>query len=188
MLTEQSFEKAAAVLGVTVPALKAVVEVEAPRGAFDSSGRPVILFEPHKFHKHTSGRYAGSHPLYSYRRWKPKAVSYRQDQWKIFEELAKLDRDAVVKSCSWGRFQILGENWIYTQATSLQHFEQLMRRSEEDHLEAFVRFIRAHPKAHYALRVLDFDGFAEQYNGEGHSIHQYGPRMEKAFVRYGGKK
>lgn len=58
-LTEQDFQDAANQLGVDVPTIKAVAEVESgPHGAFLSSGEPVILFERHKFHKLTGGKFS----------------------------------------------------------------------------------------------------------------------------------
>ena len=61
-LTEQDWQKAADALGVPVAAIKAVAEVEAPGSGFLASGEPRILFERHKFSRHTGGKYDASHP------------------------------------------------------------------------------------------------------------------------------
>ncbi|WP_373427998.1 N-acetylmuramidase domain-containing protein, partial [Chryseobacterium sp. WLY505] len=47
-LTEQDYINAAKELGCEVSAIKAVSEVEAPKGGFQADGTPTILFERHK--------------------------------------------------------------------------------------------------------------------------------------------
>ena len=64
-LSDDDYAAAAAELGVDVPAIQAVAEVETSGEAFDESGRPRILFERHYFHRRTGGRHAATHPRIS---------------------------------------------------------------------------------------------------------------------------
>lgn len=61
-LPEDAYAKAAAQLGCDVAAIRAVAETEVKGEAWDFMGRPRMLFERHKFHKHTGGAYDKAHP------------------------------------------------------------------------------------------------------------------------------
>lgn len=67
-LTDADFASAARTLRVSVPAIKAVAQVESPRGGFLPDGRPTLLFEAHIFGRLTGHRYNRSHPGISSRR------------------------------------------------------------------------------------------------------------------------
>jgi N-acetylmuramidase len=60
-LTRQDFESAATMLGCEIAAIRAVARQEAPRGAFDSAGRPTILYERHYFGGFTDHIYDLTH-------------------------------------------------------------------------------------------------------------------------------
>lgn len=78
------------------------------RGAFHSEGRPTILFERHKFHLHTAGKYDVSNPEISNKL--PGGYGLFSEQHPKLEKAKTLDKDAALKSASWGAFQIMGEN------------------------------------------------------------------------------
>ena len=63
------FVRAAARLGCSVPAVKAVVEVESAGSGFLSSGKVKVLFEGHTFYRYTKGKSAKSHPTLCYPTW-----------------------------------------------------------------------------------------------------------------------
>jgi hypothetical protein len=128
-LVELDFERAAAALGCSVAAVKAVCEVEAPEGAFDTAGRPRILFEGHKFSAATGGRFDRSHPTLSHPTWSRQfyargatADIRNGGEHQRLQAAAQLDRQAALASASWGRFQILGANFKACGFDSLQAF------------------------------------------------------------------
>ena len=104
-LDEEAIEKAARDIGCRVAAVRAVIDVES-RGGFLADKRPKILFERHYFSRLTKRRYDRSHPAIS----QPDPGGYKGGR-KEYDRLAQaidLDRDAALRSASWGAFQIMG--------------------------------------------------------------------------------
>ena len=95
-LTEQDYINAVQELGCEVAAIKAVSEVEAPKGGFQADGRPNILFERHKFHEFTSGKYSADNPEIS----NPRPGGYTNNEHARLEKASKLNRNAALKSAS----------------------------------------------------------------------------------------
>jgi hypothetical protein len=184
ILTEDDWKAAAARLRVSVAKIKAVAEIEAPRGPFLPSGEPPVLFERHKFSRHTRGKYDATHPDIS----NPKQGGYGPSS-KQHERLARaaaLDRNAALKSASFGQFQILGENHAAAGHKTLQGFVNAMYRSARDQLDAFVAFLESEGLDVH-LRAGNWVAFAEGYNGPAQAKHDYSGRMAAAFRRLGGK-
>lgn len=183
-LTDEDFDAAARSLGVSPAAIKAVSEIEAPGPGFLPTGEPRILFERHKFHRHTGGRYDRAHPGIS----NPKWGGYGPESAQHFrlQQAAALDREAALKSASWGKFQILGENFKQAGFATLQGFINAMYASEADQLEAFVNFIRADKRLHAALKALDWKTFARIYNGPAYATNKYDTKLAAAYKRHSG--
>ena len=179
-LTDDDFARAAEALGCDVAAIKAVCQVEAPRGGFLPDGQVTILFERHKFWQLTQGRHGLSDIS------NPKAGGYGAAGQHQHDKLARavaLDRDAALKSCSWGKFQIMGFNHEAAGHPTLQGFINAMHESEGAQLDAFVAFIRNDPRMHRALRERDWSEFARLYNGPAYAEHGYHTRMATAYAR-----
>ena len=183
-LTPADFAAAATRLGCEEAAIRAVAKVESSRKPFDELGRPTILYERHLFHRLTSGRFARfgdlSHPEWG--GYGPFAAQYKK-----LERAYALDADAALKSCSWGMFQILGENHREAGFASVADFVRAMCRTEADHLNAFVSFIEAHPRMHDALRARDWTEFARRYNGPAYHRNHYDERIADAYRGFGGR-
>lgn len=181
-LTENDWKAAADQLGVPVAAIKAVAEVEAPGSGMLPTGEPRILFERHKFSKHTGGRYDDSHPDISNPSWGVYGKESRQHA--RLEEAAKLNRDAALKSASWGRFQILGENYKQAGFADLQSFINAMYAGEAEQLLAFVAFISARLPLLNALRKRDWATFARLYNGPAYAKNRYDQKLAEAYAKW----
>ena len=65
VLTDLDYCRVAKKLKVSVPAIKAVAQVESAGGGFLSNGKLKILFERHHFHRLTKGKYSVTHPQIS---------------------------------------------------------------------------------------------------------------------------
>lgn len=181
-LTEDDYKQAAEKLGCEVAAVKAVSEVESgPHGAFLPSGDPVILFERHKFHKFTGGKYDQSNPGISNR----EAGGYGKvsEQHARYHEAAALDPDSAIMSCSWGRFQIMGFHWKDLGYPSLKDFVDAMYVSDGNHLDAFVRFVNKNGLAKH-LKTKSWAAFAEGYNGKNYRINKYDQKLAAAYKKY----
>lgn len=178
-LTEQDYINAANELGCEVATIKAVSEVEAPKGGFQEDGRPTILFERHKFHEFTKGKYSKEFPDISNQR----PGGYTKEEHARLDKAAKLDRNAALKSASWGKFQIMGFNHNLAGFSVLQDFINAMYKSEGEQLKAFVKFIKAN-KLDDELRDKRWSDFARIYNGRNYHINAYDKKMEAAYKKY----
>lgn len=178
-LTEADFQRAAGVLNCEVAAIKAVCQVEAPRGGFLADGRPTILFERHKFSQFTMGVYDAKYPDISNR----KAGGYGADGAHQHERLARaavLEREPALKSASWGKFQLMGFNYAACGFITLQSFINAMYQSEGAQLNAFVGFI-IHEGLADELRQHRWADFARRYNGPNYAINRYDTKMAAAY-------
>src|SRR6185369_14627607 len=107
-MTDEAVEQAAKKIGCPVAAVRAVIDVES-RGGFLPDGRLKILFERHYFCRLTKGKFDQSNPDISATKWggyKGGAAEYDR-----LGRAIKLDRDAALRSASWGAFQIMGDNF-----------------------------------------------------------------------------
>lgn len=182
VLTESDYADAARELGVDVAAVKAVCEVEAPRGGFQKDGQPVILFERHLFSRYTHGKWDNAHPDIS----NPKPGGYGASlaQHGRLQRAAKLDREAALKAASWGKFQILGVNHKRAGFAKLQDFINAMYEDEQAQLAAFVSFIETDPALHEALKEHNWAEFARIYNGRNYAINRYDVKLAAAHAKH----
>ena len=181
-LTRADYEAVATELGCEWEAAAAVAEVESGRlGAFTTEGKPVILFERHKFSSKTSRRYDGSHPSIS----NPSSGGYPGTQagrWAQLELAYSLDPEAALQSVSYGRFQVLGENFTDMRMANAHEYVSKMARSERDQLDVFKAYIIAKGLAD-ELRDKRWADFARRYNGPGYAENRYDTKMAEAYAR-----
>jgi hypothetical protein len=181
-LRRADFEEAAGRLACEWEAAAAVAEVESgPLGGFGSDGRPVILFERHLFSRKTNSQYDASHPNISNRT--PGGYPRTQaERWAQLEQAYALDPEAALQSASYGRFQVLGQNYSNLGMANAHEYVAKLARSEKDQLDAFEGFVRANGLAD-ELQRKDWAGFASRYNGPGYAANQYDTKMADAYAR-----
>jgi hypothetical protein len=186
-LTDDDFERAAKALNVEVCAIKAVAEVESAGKGFLPDGRPEILYEAHIFNKETGGKHAGardrrgvalSSPSWNRALYGKTGVA----QHDRYEDARKLDADAANKACSWGLFQILGQNHKVCGFDDSQSFVDAMWGGAGPQLDAFVAFIKGN-KLDGFLRNKDWAKFARGYNGPAYAANKYDKKMADAYAR-----
>jgi hypothetical protein len=182
----EAYVSAAWFLNCEPASIRAVSQVEASdRGGFNDDDSPTILYERHYFHRLTGGRFNGARinntaaGLLSAPSWGGHGTFSMQA--KKLEAAAKLDRDAALKSCSWGLFQIMGANHEAAGYPDIQRFINAMYRSIDDHLRAFVMFIRHDTRLLDALRDKQWETFARIYNGPGYRENEYHTKMARAY-------
>jgi hypothetical protein len=192
-LTDADFKRAAAELNVEVAAIRAVAEVESAGAGILPDGRPAILYEAHIFHKETGGKHAGAKDrrgvALSSSSWN-KALygATGSAQHNRYEDARALNADAANKACSWGMFQILGQNHKACGFDDSQAFVDAMwLGGAPAHLDAFVQFIKADSKLHTALRNRQWATFARIYNGPGYAQNAYDTKMANAYSRWKAK-
>lgn len=182
-ITEENIKQIALELGCEPEVIKAVAQVESAGEAFDEEGKPVILFEAHLFSKLTKGKYDLSHPKLSSPSWNKSL--YTKDEYTRLNQAMVLDDNAALKSCSWGKFQILGLNHAVCGFKTVKQFVQAMNKSELEHLKAFASFIKGNNLAKY-LMMKDFANFASRYNGPGYRANKYDIKMRSAYNKLKG--
>jgi len=180
-LIQNDYINAAKELGCEVAAIKAVAEVESPGSGFLPSGEPKILFERHRFYKYTNGAYAKSHPDICNKI--RGGYGKESDQHLKLQRAALLNREAALMSCSWGKFQVMGDNWQKLGYKTLQQFINKMYESEAGHLDSFVRYIKAFGLQDH-IRNKNWAAFAEGYNGSDYKANNYDFKLQSAFNKY----
>jgi hypothetical protein len=177
-MSEAAITRAAADLGCDVAAVKAVIDVES-RGGFLDDKRPKILFERHYFWRLTNGKHSRVSPDIC----SSDAGGYKggKREYDRLETALRLDREAALKSASWGAFQIMGANHKAAGYADVESFCKAMCESEDKQLEAFVSFVKTN-RLDDELRRLDWAGFARGYNGPAYKKNRYDEKLAAAYV------
>jgi hypothetical protein len=189
-LTAVDFERAAADLGhgVTPKHMIASRKVEAPKGPFDDQGRPTILYERHVFARNTNpkGKFNASHPdLSAVSGYGPGGYGAYSAQYAKLERAYALDPNAALEACSWGAFQVLGENAVGIGYSSVLEMVLSLATGEAAHLETYVRFIKANNLAERLGRCragapASCEAFVKAYNGSGYRAYNYHVKFSDA--------
>lgn len=179
-LTPKALQDAAKELGIELAAIRAVDEIESRGEGFTDDGHVKILFERHKFHQFTHGKYDAEHPDIS----NAEAGGYgRGSQYARFSRAFELDPEAAMKSASWGRYQIMGFNFKAAGFNTVGEFVDAMKVSEDEHLKAFVKVIKAWGLAP-ELKAKDWAAFASQYNGADYRKNKYDTKLAAAYEKF----
>lgn len=191
-LTDADYARAANELGhgVTPRHMKASKKVEAPRGAFDDDGRPSILFERHVFARNTvpKGRFNASYPnLSAVGGYGPGGYGAFSAQYGKLERAYALDPEAAFEGCSWGAFQVLGENAASLGYESARDMACQLATSEAAHLDSYVRFLKVNQLADKLGRCRAGEPdtcipFVEGYNGHGFRAFSYHVKFAEALT------
>lgn len=181
-LMQDGLAQACSALDVAPPVLWSVLSVETSGCGFLADRRPRILFERHKFSRHTGGRYDASHPAIS----NPAPGGYQSpsaDQYVRLQEALALDRDAALQSASWGIGQIMGENFAAANCRSAEEMVGRMCAGEAEQLACMAAFILAAGLG-AALRKRDWAGFAAGYNGPRFRENAYDTKLAAFYAQY----
>lgn len=199
-LSPQDFVTVAGQLQVDPNALRAFAEVEASGSGFLENGLPKILFERHVFWREL-GRAGLTEQRVTFNKERPDICGSRpyttdrsaaigeryingEGNYERLEAAMQLSRDAALRSCSWGMFQIMGFNAVPIGYPTTEEFVDLMFESEMRHLEAVSRFIRNDKVLVTALRALDWRTVASRYNGAAFEKFKYDTKMATAFAKW----
>lgn len=181
-LQPADYAAAAQSIGCEVEAIQAVVEQEVGiRGPWDTIGRPTLLFERHKFSKHTNKVWDNTHPDIA----NASSGGYGRysAQFPKLYRAATLDETAALKSASWGAFQILGENHVQAGHATITAFVDAMLRDLKSQLNAFVSFVNNDDRLKRAITNRDWATFARIYNGPSYRENAYDTKMAAIYRR-----
>ena len=186
-LTGDDFARVADELGVSEKMIRAVRKVEAPRGPFDDHGRPSILYERHVFRRNTNpkGKFDATAPLLSGPPYGRGGYGSFESQYTKLAEACRLDQDAAFKACSWGAFQVLGENAESLGYESAFAMAKALTVSEAAHLDSFVRYVKENGLVEKLRQCRAGDPascipFVERYNGAGFRQFDYHKKLADA--------
>lgn len=184
-LSPIDIESAAIDLNCDPNVIKAVLKVETNGSGFLTDGRPTILFESKTFGRLTNGAYHTSHPNLSTARWDKttygKGGSHQYDRLEI---AMTINQEAALKSCSWGLFQIMGENFRQAGYKDVYEMVNAMISGAPAHLKAFINFVRNSESMRNALKNKEWDVFARYYNGPGYKENSYDIKLASAYKTY----
>lgn len=190
-ITDREFQELAIKYNITLPALKAVVEVECRGSGFNDDGTPVILYERHKFYQ---GLRAINWITKSNEWFKlypdlcnPTAGGYGKysEQHSNLARAAELNRVVALESCSWGMGQVMGYHWQSLHYESLQVFINAMYKSEYNQVDAMCRYIVNNNLIRH-IQSKNWAAFAKGYNGVGYKANNYDVKLANAYKKHGG--
>ena len=180
-LSKKGFQDVVADLAVGLPELLAVLAVESKNCGFLPDRRPIILFERHIFHKLTQGRFSAHNPDIS----NPAAGGYAGSakEYPRLEKAMALDRDAALKSASWGAGQVMGFNHAAAGFADVETMVGAMYQSEDEQLKSVAAFLKKNNFVRH-LQFRDWTALARGYNGAAFAINMYDVRLNGAFQQY----
>ncbi|MGP4950723.1 N-acetylmuramidase family protein [Psychrobacter sp. T6-1] len=186
-VTRDDINAAAKRIDVPAAQIKAINDVESPKGGFYSDGRPKILFERHKFWQALTDRNWITKRNEMYLKYpdicNPNPGDYNaRPQYEKLEIAATLNWDAAHEACSWGFGQVMGFNYESLGYESVRDFVEQMYKSEGAQLDAVCRYIQVN-HLDDDLRRKDWAGFAKGYNGRDYQRNKYDTKMAAAFAK-----
>lgn len=170
----EDYERAGRAFGADPLHAMAVAAIEASGENFwtmpDGSRVPPIRPEAHWFSRKTAGAYDNSHPHISRPSWTPSvAAKTRSEAWRQYEEMKSLNPEAAAESTSWGPFQIMGFHWKSMGYNTVWDFvDDMDGPSNDEQMDAFVKFVKKDPTLLRAIRRGDWDTWELRYNGGGY--------------------
>lgn len=181
-LSREALIRHAGTVGVGLPTVWAIMAVETAGCGFLNDRRPTILFERHVFHRETNGKFDTKAPDLS----NPRAGGYGTSGANQHDRLARaidLQREAALRSTSWGLGQVMGFNAQMVGFADVGSMVAAMQASEDHQLGAMLAFIKA-TKLHTALQKEDWTTFARRYNGPEFAKNRYDTKLKAAFERF----
>ncbi|HQT26140.1 MAG TPA: N-acetylmuramidase domain-containing protein [Burkholderiales bacterium] len=173
---------AASSIGIDAARIWAVISVETSGTGFLPDRRPKILFERHVFSRLTGGKYDRLHPKIS----DPDPGGYGDPgahQYERLQDAMALDRDAALKSASWGIGQIMGFNHEAAGFPDVEEMISRMKDSEHEQLVAMMKFLKS-GNLDEPLRRKDWGAFAKGYNGSDYAKNEYDRKLSSCYEKY----
>ncbi|HAV6047234.1 TPA: DUF3380 domain-containing protein [Acinetobacter baumannii] len=205
-LKDSDYVTAAKRLKVSELAIRVFGATEGRGLGFLKNGKAKILFERHRMYFYLA-QFKGKAFANAQMKAIPSIVNTVSGGYKGNEaeytrlRLAQnIHPESALMSCSWGQFQIMGENWKELGYQSVFDFVEQMQTSESLQLEAFIRFIEwktgtvNEKKVSLldALRAEDWPTVFSLYNGPNYKKLGYQAKFQREWDHlepiYGGKK
>lgn len=188
ILIPSDVEEVARRIGVQPSTLKAFLEVEGKGEGFLPDGRPLILFERHKFYQNIKAKFgqskadmlSGQYPNICHPVWDASAYKGYAREFDRLAIAKNIDNQCALLSASWGVMQVMGFNHKLCGHATVDSFVAAMERSEDDQFAIGIQFITNQPALLNALRSKDYHTMARIYNGTSYATHNYHGRLQAA--------
>lgn len=170
MINETQFIEAAKLIGCEVATIKAVFAVEARGKGFLDDGRLKILFEPHVFWRElvragiNPNNHVNGNEDILYRKWQRGKYGPETAQWGRLERAIQINKEAALKSASYGSFQTMGFNFRACGFTSVEAMVEAYKIDDYEHLKGFIAYVKTSGLSDELVRK-DWPGFGKGYNG-----------------------
>lgn len=159
-------------------------------GGFLPSKRCKILFEGHKFYEELKRKGNKNLPQLLkvapdivYTTWNRAKYKGGELEWARLEKAIAIDREAALKSASWGLFQIMGSNYAACKCRNVEEFVALNCESEDNQLELLINFLNTTGIIKY-LNTRQWSEFARRYNGPGYKQNKYDTKLQVAYNQF----
>lgn len=162
----------AAQIGIPVPVLRAIRAVES------SGSASAIRFEPHVFLRARSD--LADRVPYTPGPNGPSLTRSETDR-AAFERAFQLDPEQAVRSTSWGAFQVMGGLLLRIVPDPVQAVIFFRQDPVGMSDRLLAAWFETRPAARDAAATLDFDTFANAYNGPRARERGYATRLEEAY-------
>lgn len=176
-------------LNIEEAAIRAVNEVESGgKSGFLPDGRIMILFEGHVFWKELKklgvdpSKHVKGNENVLYPSWTKKHYVGGAGEHTRLEKAMRINVSAAIASASWGKFQIMGNNFRACGYNTVEEFIRA-QKEESNQLESFVNFIKTNNLVRY-LREKNWAKFARGYNGASYAANKYDIKLETAYHKY----
>lgn len=189
-ITEESFVKAAQLLGVTPAHIKAIVEVEAKGSGYFENTELVVLYERHIFYRELKKRMnmvevekiAKNNPDICNR----LAGGYKGGpiEWSRINKAKTINEEAALLSASYGLGQVMGFNYKLAGYNTVHEMVNTFNKSETNQLLGMVNFIKANPYLVKAIKRGDWATTARLYNGPAFKKNNYDTKLALAFKKH----
>jgi hypothetical protein len=172
-ITEVDYDNAANDLGIEKELMKAIGKKETKSKSFYKAKQAIILFERHKMYSHLKTADYSDEQLSNLQKENSdiihpkKSTNYgtTEEQYTKLEIAKSINYDAAIKSCSWGKFQIMGETYDFL-FSSLKELENSMNLCEMQQFQYFISFLQKKSGMLQSLKDKNWEGIASAYNGK----------------------
>ena len=181
-LDQEGITEVTGLMGIKIAELWTVLTVETSGCGFLPDRRPKILFERHIFSRETKSRFDASNPDISDRT--PGGYGATgANQYSRLQQALALNRQAALRSTSWGIGQLMGFNAEIAGYNDVEALVNAMTLSENEQLRAMAGGI-IHNGLHKALSAHNWPAFARGYNGPDYAKNEYDTQLAAAHQKY----
>lgn len=177
-ITDLMYEDLSKDLNVEKEVLYAVAETETKGNPFISGIKPKqakILFERHYLHRLAGAKLTAERIKFYEENYNDvfssKQGNYNWDveginQIPRLKKAKEIDKDAAIMSCSWGKFQVMGEYYdkAYNNAEDLEKAQNMCEIQQLYYFKIFIKKVKG-KKLIDAMKNKDWESIAYYYNG-----------------------